>query len=208
MLYTPTPGTVLWDRMKEQGKLKKDFPWIETHGQSVLNWNHPHLTDEQMESKLDSAFEKDFERLGPSLYRMIKVHRDGYLKTADWDHELVQMRRKKMKKNFLMYIPILQAMYKDLKAMNHKVASDVKALKNSLVKITGLRGRLCSYTLSPYMNLTLKKEKKRYLKNQGLKRKDSPKCVLTHYGDFDHKYPVGVPRPKKAHIVIEIPKTH
>ena len=99
-------------------------------------------------------------------------------------------------------------MYKDLKAMNHKVAADVKALRKSLVKITGLKGRLSNYTLSPYMKLTLKKEKRRFKKNQNLKRKDSPKCVLTHYGDFDHTYPAGVPKPSKAHIVIEIPKTH
>jgi len=208
MLYTPTPGTVLWERMKAEGKLKKDFPWVETHGQSIPNWNHPHMTDEQLESKLDNAFDKDFERLGPSLYRMIKVHRDGYLKTADWDHELVQMRRKKMKKMFILYIPILQAMYKELKAMNHKVAPDVKELRRSLVKITGLKGRLSNYTLSPYMKLTLRKEKRRFKKNLKLKRKDSPTCVLTHYGDFDHTYPAGVPKPRKAHIVIEIPKNH
>lgn len=206
MLYMPVPGTVLWNNMKKDGKLKKNFPWIETHGQSVQNWTHPHLSDEETEKRLDRAFEQDFEKLGPSLYRMMKVHRDGYLKTAKWDHELVQMRRKKMKKNFVLYIPILHAMYKDLRRIKHPLANDVKNLKYSLIKITGFRGMISRHFISPYIRLSLRKEKRRFKKNQILQRKRSPKCVLTHYGKFNNNYPKIVPKPKHGIESVEISK--
>ncbi len=204
MLFMPVPGTALWDRMKKEGKIKKDFPWIETHGQSMQNWNHPHLNDKETEKRLDKAFEQDFEILGPSLYRMMKVHRDGYLKTQDWDHELVQIRRKRMKKNFVFYIPILQAMYRDLKRIGHPLAMDVKKLRTSLIKITGWKGFISRHTLSPYMKFALSREKKRFSKNLLLQKKGSPKCSITHYGNIDYKYPSGVPKPRKGHKAVEI----
>ncbi len=204
MLYMPVPGTALWDNMKKEGKLKKDFPWIETHGQSVQNWHHPKISDQDIESRLDGAFKKDYEQLGPSLYRMMRVHLNGYLKTADWDHELVQIRRQRMKKNFLLYIPILHAMYKDLKKSGHQIADEVKELKRSLISICGLKGRLSSIVISPYIRISLSKAKRRFKKNEYLKRKTSPKCMLTHYGAFNNKYPSGVPIPQNGRGVVEI----
>lgn len=206
MLFMPIPGTVLWDQMKLKGQIKNNFPWLETHGQTVQNWDNKKISDNDIENKLDNAFKKDFEILGPSIYRMIKVHRDGYLKTAKWDHELVQMRRKKMKKTFLLYIPVLHAMYKDLKRINHDSAKKVNELKKSLIKITGFKGRIYDQVLSPYIKVALKKEKKRFLKNSILKINKSPKCVLTHYGEFNNKYPSGIPKPKRGSDVIKIQK--
>jgi len=206
MLFMPIPGTVLWDKMKIKGTIKKDFPWIHVHGQSVQNWNHPNISDTDIEAKLDNAFKREFETLGPSIYRMIKVHRDGYLKTADWDHELVQMRRAKMKKTFLLYVPVLHAMYKDLKRMGHSKAAEVNELKKSLIKITGLRGFIYDQALSPYIKLALKREKRRFRKNLKLKRKASPKCVLTHYGKINNTYPAGIPKPRLGSDVVEITK--
>ena len=206
MLYMPVPGTPLWNDMKLRGKLKKDFPWIHTHGQSVQNWDHPKISDKDIEAKLDNAFKKDFEKLGPSIYRMIRTHRDGYVNTANWDHELVQMRRAKMKKMFLLYIPILHAMYRDLAKTNHSCTAKIKELKNSLIEITGWRGYLYDCVLTPYMKLALKREKKRFRKNQRLKIKGSPKCVLTHYGDVNNRYPSSVPKPRTGHGMVEIAK--
>ncbi len=206
MLFMPIPGTVLWDKMKIKGAIKKDFPWIHVHGQSVQNWNHPNIADDDIELKLDNAFKKEFEALGPSIYRMMKVHRDGYLKTANWDHELVQMRRAKMKKTFLLYIPILHAMYKDLKRMGHKKAKEVNELKKSLISITGFSGHIYDQVLSPYMKFALRKERRHFAKNLRLKMKASPKCVLTHYGTIDNTYPAGVPKPKAGNQVVEITK--
>jgi hypothetical protein len=206
MLFMPIPGTVLWDKMKIKGAIKKDFPWIHVHGQSVQNWNHPNIADDDIELKLDNAFKKEFEALGPSIYRMMKVHRDGYLKTANWDHELVQMRRAKMKKTFLLYIPILHAMYKDLKRMGHKKAKEVNELKKSLISITGFSGHIFDQVLSPYMKFALRKERRHFAKNLRLKMKASPKCVLTHYGTIDNTYPAGVPKPKAGNQVVEITK--
>ena len=103
MLYIAMPGTPLWKQMKSEQRLKENFPWADIHGQHVQNWHHAFLSDAVISEKLDFAFKRDFEVLGPSILRMIQTQIDGYRNTADWDHELVQMRREMTRKKFSFY---------------------------------------------------------------------------------------------------------
>jgi hypothetical protein len=77
MLYMAMPGTSLWKQMQTENRLKGNFPWCDIHGQHVQNWHHPLVPDEVMGKKLDLAFDRDFEVLGPSILRMIETHFRG-----------------------------------------------------------------------------------------------------------------------------------
>ncbi len=206
MLYMPVPGTELHAQMKREGKLRLNFPYPDMHGQVRQNWHHAHLSDEVLERRLDLAFEQDFRELGPSLYRMMQVHWNGYVKTASWEHELVQMRRAWMKRMFVAYIPFLSAMERDLVRTGHAVAGRVRALRKSLIEEVGLRGRLAGWVGGPLASAALQIEKLRHARVQRTKRAEQPRCTLTHYGVFSKKRRRGVPKAEPGRAAVPIPR--
>jgi len=72
MLYTPTPGTPLHREMADQGRLLTDVDFADMHGNTSLTSataNFPRRFKEVPRL----AFGRDFERNGPSLYRMCQT---------------------------------------------------------------------------------------------------------------------------------------
>ncbi|MBI5535165.1 MAG: radical SAM protein [Deltaproteobacteria bacterium] len=210
MLYMAMPGTALWERMKQSGQLKEGFPWPDIHGQATQNWHHPHITDVEMERSLDQAFARDYLELGPSLYRMIRTQFDGYRNTASWNHELVQMRRTATRKRMMIHIPVLTAMARDLGHMNHPVTQKVQQLRSELIEACGWKGRVSSLALSPYIYGKLLLEKRRFFKALRDRKAIEPRCLLTHYGRFDHAYPsvIPTPGPTPSSVAIQRPMPH
>jgi hypothetical protein len=82
MLYTPVPGTPLYEKHKADGSLlpEAEFPVADAHGQYRFNYRHPHIQNGQEEKYLLDAFGRDFAVNGPSLLRMIRVLLNGWLK--------------------------------------------------------------------------------------------------------------------------------
>lgn len=82
MLYTPLPGTPLHARLLAEGRMKNpdEYDVPDIHGQSVLNWRHPSLSDEQTAEFMLRAFNRDFERNGPSTVRIMQTTLTGWLK--------------------------------------------------------------------------------------------------------------------------------
>ena len=75
MLYTPIPGTPLYEIKKREGTLlpEAEFPIADAHGQYRFNYRHPHFKNGEEENYLLDAFRRDFEDNGPSLLRLIRV---------------------------------------------------------------------------------------------------------------------------------------
>jgi hypothetical protein len=204
MLYIAMPGTALWKQMKSEQRLKKDFPWSDIHGQDVQNWHHPFLSDAVIAKKLDSAFNQDFEVLGPSILRMIQTHYDGYRNTADWDHELVQMRREKTRKKFFFYAALLEAMYRDLRAMGHPRYEQARKLRDLLIEECGWKAKLAAMVGGPYVAHRMKAEKRLYERSVEFRKKPEPSCLVTHYGTFERRdspiLPAPSPQPQSVAI--------
>jgi hypothetical protein len=80
MLYTPIPGTPLHAELPEQGRMKDDSEYHvgDIHGQSIFNYHHPHLTDEQAAEFIVRAFDRDFARNGPSTVRIVRTTLAGW----------------------------------------------------------------------------------------------------------------------------------
>jgi len=80
MLYTPIPGTPLYEKHRQEGSLlpETEFPAADAHGQYRFNYRHPHIHDGQEEKYLLDAFGRDFAVNGPSLLRMIRVLLNGW----------------------------------------------------------------------------------------------------------------------------------
>lgn len=80
MLYTPIPGTPLYEKHKREGNLLPEsrFPFADAHGQYRFNYRHPHIESGEEETYLLDAFRRDFEVNGPSLLRLIRVLLNGW----------------------------------------------------------------------------------------------------------------------------------
>jgi hypothetical protein len=73
MLYTPMPGTQLHAQVAAQGRLLTDVDLADIHGQFKFNFRHPAISRDESKVLLDRAFRLDFERNGPSLYRLMRT---------------------------------------------------------------------------------------------------------------------------------------
>ncbi len=94
MLYTPIPGTPLYEKHRQEGSLiaEKEFPVADAHGQYRFNYRHPHIRDGREEQYLLDAFGRDFAVNGPSLLRMIRVLLNGWLRYKDDPRPRVRSR--------------------------------------------------------------------------------------------------------------------
>lgn len=73
MLYTPMPGTALHAQIAAEGRLLPDVDLADTHGQFKFNFRHPAIARDDSKILLDRAFRLDFERNGPSLFRLMQT---------------------------------------------------------------------------------------------------------------------------------------
>lgn len=80
MLYTPNPGTPLYEVHKKQGTLYdvSEFPFADAHGQYRFNYRHKQIHDGQEKEYLINAFRQDFKINGPSLFRLIRTLLNGW----------------------------------------------------------------------------------------------------------------------------------
>ena len=195
MLYIAMPGTALWKQMKTERRLKEGFTWSDIHGQHVQNWHHAFLSDEVIGEKIDHAFERDFEVLGPSILRMIQTHYDGYRNTADWDHELVQMRRAEMRKKFPFYAMLLEAMRRDLKRLGNVTHEQARNLRDRLIEECGWKARLAAMFGGRFVAHRLKAEQRLYERSVELRQAPEPRCLVTHYGTFELRNSPSLPAP-------------
>jgi radical SAM superfamily enzyme YgiQ (UPF0313 family) len=78
--YSPAPGTVLWDRLKAEGRLIHGIPWEEMHAFSEPWFIHPHFTLKEAKQIQEEAYQRDFHELGPSMLRAIETEHEA------WEH--------------------------------------------------------------------------------------------------------------------------
>ena len=85
MLYTPIPGTPLYEKHLQDGSLltEAEFPAADAHGQYRFNYRHPHIKGGQEEGYLLEAFRRDFRVNGPSVLRLIRVILNGWQRYRD-----------------------------------------------------------------------------------------------------------------------------
>jgi radical SAM superfamily enzyme YgiQ (UPF0313 family) len=80
MLYTPLPGTPLHAQLAAEGRMKAadEFHVGDIHGQLLFNYRHPHIRDDQAAEFMVQAFQRDFERNGPSVVRIVRTTLAGW----------------------------------------------------------------------------------------------------------------------------------
>jgi len=162
MLYTPVPGTPLYREIAEQGRLLKEVDYADIHGQYKFNFRHAAITRDDSKRFLDWAFWRDFERNGPSLYRMCRTMMEGWKRYRDYPDLRVRERfSREMKKVSTAYNAALWAMERQFRSVNKQVSQDIRSLRREIQKEFPLVGRMTAAFLGPLLLWTSRREEKR-----------------------------------------------
>jgi len=162
MLYTPVPGTPLYQEMSEQGRMLDGIDWAHIHGQYKFNFRHAAISREDSKRFLDWAFWRDFERNGPSLYRICQTMLQGWKRYKNYPDARVRERfSREIKKLGSGYNAALWTMERKFKRINSEVSEQIRELRREVEKEFGVAARVTANLLGPALLWTTRREEKR-----------------------------------------------
>lgn len=111
LIYGPVPGTPFYQRMIEEGKL---YPEYTQNPNSFYRkctgfYNvakHPLFSPPELEAIQRWAFEQDYQKLGPSVFRTIEVWLNGYRCWKNSDLPILRKKAGLYKDNLLLSYPL------------------------------------------------------------------------------------------------------
>lgn len=163
MLYTPNPGTPLYEKHKQDGSLydESEFDIADAHGQYRFNYRHKHIRDGQEEQFLLNAFQRDFDVNGPSLARLIRTMLSGWQKYKNCADKRIRDRfgweMRMLKSTYAGAVWAMTKRYQKDRALSAKM----NRLLHDLYREFGLKTRLIAPVLGRYLYNRLKLEENR-----------------------------------------------
>lgn len=162
MLYTPVPGTPLFAEMTAQGRMLDGVDLADIHGQDRFNFRHAAISREDSKRFLDGAFRRDFERNGPSLYRICRTTLEGWLRYKNDVDPRVRARFAWEARSLGSgYAAALWAMEKYLRRSNPPVGEKIRALRQRVAHEFGWLSRAAACALGPVLLWAARRESKR-----------------------------------------------
>jgi radical SAM superfamily enzyme YgiQ (UPF0313 family) len=166
MLYTPVPGTPLYGEMVEQGRLL-DVDLADIHGQDAFNFRHSAITREDSSKFLNWAFRRDFERNGPSLFRVCRTTFEGWKRHKnDPDPRVRERFQREARLLRHVWAAVLWAIERRIGKDNGPVALQVRALRRELEQEFGMIAIAAGRLLGPILWWTSLREEKRLAKGR------------------------------------------
>ena len=163
MLYTPVPGTPLYEEHKKDGSLlgEDEFPFADAHGQYRFNYRHAAIQPGQEEEFLLRAFKQDFSENGPSLARLIRTLLTGWQRYKNSPDQRVRERYDRevnpLRSTYAGAVWAMKRYYRKTPAMAEKM----KRLLSDIYREFGWKTRLITPVIGLYAYLRLMKEEKR-----------------------------------------------
>ena len=163
MLYTPIPGTELYEQHRREGTLlpESECPLPDIHGQLRFNYRHDHIRDGQEGRYLLQAFRRDFEVNGPSLVRMIRTTLQGWRRYKNHPEKRIRDR-------YAWEVRLISGSYAGLVWAARKWfrrqgldARKISATLDEIHREFGLKSRLASWLMGPFLYRMFKKEERR-----------------------------------------------
>ena len=162
MLYTPVPGTPLFQQMQQEGRMLDGIDLADIHGQFKFNFEHAAISRDDSKRWLDWAFRFDLERNGPSLFRICDTIFQGWKRYHD--HPDLRVRERianDAAKLRTTYDAALWVMEKRLKRTNASVAARIRDLRQDVEHEFGTATRLLRTVVGPVLLWMSKREDKR-----------------------------------------------
>lgn len=162
MLYTPVPGTPLFQDMAGQGRMLEGIDPADIHGQDKFNFQHAAISRDDSKRFLDWAFWRDFETNGPSLYRMCQTIFQGWQRYKAYPDVRVRERfARQASKLRTAYNAALWAMEREFRDVNANVSEQIHKLRRQVEKEFPVVARLTAASLGPILLWTARREQKR-----------------------------------------------
>jgi radical SAM superfamily enzyme YgiQ (UPF0313 family) len=162
MLYTPVPGTPLYQQIAEEGRLLTDIDYADVHGQFKFNFKHAAISRDDSQRFLDWAFWRDFQANGPSLYRVARTLLTGWKRYKNSQDARVRERfTREMQRLSGVYSSSLWAMEREFKKVDREVSERIRALRYEFNAESGFISRLLPALLGPVFLWTTRREEKR-----------------------------------------------
>jgi radical SAM superfamily enzyme YgiQ (UPF0313 family) len=162
MLYTPVPGTPLHSEMTREGRMFEDVNLADIHGQHQFNFRHAAISREDSKRFLDGAFRRDYERNGPSIYRICRTTLEGWKRYKNDPDPRVRARfaweARALRDG---YSAALWAMEKHLGRTNQAVAQKVRTVRQEIAREFGLVSSLVSHAIGPLLLWSARREERR-----------------------------------------------
>ena len=163
MLYTPIPGTPLFDQHRKDGTLLSEttFPVADAHGQYRFNFRHPHIQQGREEKFLLKAFQRDFEVNGPSLARLIRTLLTGWQRYKSHPDPRIRNRFARealpLRSTYAGAVWAMKRHFRNNKRLSDKLAS----LLGDIYLEFGWLPRISAPLIGRYLYITMKREEKR-----------------------------------------------
>jgi radical SAM superfamily enzyme YgiQ (UPF0313 family) len=162
MLYTPVPGTPLYAEISGQGRMLPDVDYADIHGQYKFNFEHAAISRDDSKRFLDWAFRLDFERNGPSLYRIWRTTLEGWKRYKNHPEPRVRLRFDwEVRQLKTASGAVLWAMEHRLRKTNEELSKRIRSLRREIGNEFGGWGRAVGALLGPILLWTARKEEKR-----------------------------------------------
>jgi radical SAM superfamily enzyme YgiQ (UPF0313 family) len=174
MLYTPIPGTPLYEQHRQAGTLfsESKMATADTHGQYRFNYRHSHIPEGKEEAYLLNAFTRDFEINGPSLARLIRVLLTGWQKYKHHPNSRIRKRFDfevdGIRSTYAGAVWAMRKKYKD----DPLQAPQLSTLLNDIYREFGWKTRLIAPVVGRYLLAAIKLEERRLAKGWTLE----PEC--------------------------------
>ena len=163
MLYTPMPGTALHAQIAAEGRLLSDVDLADTHGQFKFNFRHPAINRDESKALIDRAFRLDFERNGPSLFRLMQTMMGRWQRyRADVDPRVrarVAVAATQLRGG---YGAALWAMERYLRSTNSPVSERIRTLRLATEREFGFVTTAVNRTLGPLLHWSSRREGAKY----------------------------------------------
>ncbi len=162
MLFTPVPGTPLFQQMQQEGRMLDGIDLADIHGQFKFNFEHAAISRDDSKRWLDWAFRFDLERNGPSLFRICDTIFQGWKRYHD--HPDLRVRERianDAAKLRTTYDAALWVMEKRLKRTNASVSARIRDLRRDVEHEFGTATRLLRTVVGPVLFWMSKREDKR-----------------------------------------------
>jgi len=175
LVYTPTPGTPLYDCLNKEGRILKDLPYHKIDG-FTLAFKHKNMSSKTIKKLQMYCFKKDYEELGPSAFRFIKKNLTGYLRFRDSDIQIQKSRAKIYKDNCKMCYPLYDIGIKY--APNDRVADMIHKLRDEVYYIFG-KPNTKNKIMSLFAKIIAKNYQSKILRNKIYNQPKLQKIVYT-----------------------------
>jgi radical SAM superfamily enzyme YgiQ (UPF0313 family) len=161
MLYTPVPGTPLYQQMETEGRLI-DVDLADIHGQWKFNFKHGAISRDESKKFLDEAFWRDYVVNGPSLFRIARTTFAGWKRYRNHPDARIRQRfERELNTLKSAYTGILWAMERQFRGVNANVALQIKELRRDMYREFGFASAMLARALGPLLLWTAKREEKK-----------------------------------------------